>query len=120
MSSDLKRMLLLIVLLGGIYYAHIVIQKYYNKDVHCTTSVNGKILDYTTTTGLSVYYNYRYHYNGKVFNDQMMIDELDTGLVGRCYEVRLDPKDPDNSKLNLDKEIDCKIYYETFMTVVPK
>jgi|GEM_PF-5143988 len=69
MSSDFKNMLLLVVLLGAIYYAHIVIKKYYNKDVHCTTSVSGKILEYKITTGLSVYYNYRYHYNGKVFNE---------------------------------------------------
>lgn len=120
MSRDFKNMLLLVVLLGGVYYAHILIKRYYDKDVHCITSVSGKIFKYNITTGLSIYYNYRYHYNGKVFNDYMLIDELDTGLVGRCYEVLLDPDDPENSKLNLNKEIDCRIYYKTFMTVIPK
>ena len=85
-------------------------------DPRLETIVYGRIFKYKVTTNLDYYYNYTYHYNDKLFYDYKKIDKIDGYMVGKCFEVFIDPTNPSHSKMNLNKEIDCELYYVSFTT----
>ena len=85
----------------------------YNKkieDSKLVVSGIGKVYSYTYSESLEEYYDYKYFYMDKLYKSSEPVDEVDLSLIGKCFEVLINPDDPGKSKLNLDKEIDCSLY----------
>jgi hypothetical protein len=79
-------------------------------------SIVGKIYDYDTSINLDCYYRYKFKYNNKIYKNILNIDEIDYSKIDKCYEIFIDPKNANDSKLNLDKELDCELYKQSLQT----
>lgn len=85
----------------------------YNKkmeDSKLIVSGIGKVYNYTYSASSDRYYDYKYFYKDKLYKSSEPVDEINFSLIGKCFEVLINPDDPDKSKLNLEKELDCSIY----------
>ena len=79
-------------------------------------SIVGKVFDSKIAANSQSYYEYKFKYNNKIYKDVFSVDEIDYSKIDKCYEVFIDPKNPNNSKLNLDKELDCELYKQSLKT----
>ena len=70
-----------------------------------------KIEDYQTTIELSSFYSYKFFYKGKTYRDSQPTERIDKNKIGKCCEVLFDPNDPSNSRLNMNKELNCDLHY---------
>ena len=75
--------------------------------------ITGKISKSEINGNLDRYYEYKYFYKKKLYKDVSAdVDELNSQLIGRCFEVKINPENPSDSKIDLEKELDCSFYYE--------
>ncbi|MEM0578679.1 hypothetical protein [Flavobacterium polysaccharolyticum] len=112
MNEFIKKNVLLVIII-----IIIVILKcfdfYYrqNENSKMTVKVIGKVYDYHMDAGLDEYYMFKYFYSNKIYNEyEPENNKIDKSLIGRCFEVSVNPDHPSKSKLNLRKELDCSLY----------
>lgn len=72
----------------------------------------GKIYDYQTTIELSSSYSYKFFYKDKMYKGSLSTEIIDKSKIGKCFEILVDPNNPTDSQLSIDKELDCNIYNE--------
>ena len=71
-------------------------------------SIYCKVIDYKISANIQTYYIYRFNYKDKFYKSTKLTSELNKEIIGKCFVVYIDPNDPDNSDLDLDKEINCE------------
>ena len=111
MNDSIKRNVILVIVL---FILTITCLDYFyrkNENSKMTIKVVGKVYDFHMDAGLHEYYMFKYFYNYRIYNEYELIeDEFDKNLIGKCFEVKLNPKNPKKSKLILTKESNCKLY----------
>ena len=76
-------------------------------------SIYGKITDYKVAANIQTYYVYKFHYKNNLYKKSKYIANVDSNKIGRCFVVYIDPNDPKNSDLDLNREVNCKNYNNT-------
>ena len=87
---------------------------YYSKNekAKMTFATIGKVYNYKMDAGLDEYYTFKFYYHKNLYHfDEYISDgDVDHNLIGTCFEVIFNPKNPKKCKLNLNKPLDCKLY----------
>lgn len=112
MNGFIKRNVFLVIIIITIIILK-CLDFYYrqNENSKMTVKVIGKVYDYHMDAGLDEYYMFKYFYKNKIYNEYEYENKsIDKSLVGRCFEVSVNPDYPSKSKLNLEKELDCSLY----------
>lgn len=97
-----------ILVFGIILILMYFISRYENSKPKIT--IYGKITDSKVAANIQTFYVYKFHYKNKFYNKSKYITNVDKNKIGRCFVVYIDPNDPDNSDLDLSREVNCEYF----------
>lgn len=68
----------------------------------------GKIVDNKVFNKCEYYLVYKYSFEKNIYKGYKKSNSKNDFLIGKCFEVTIDESNPNRSKLNLDKQQNCK------------
>ena len=104
--KDHKEKIYPILVFGIILIVMYFINRYENSKPKI--SIYGKVISYEIAANIKSYYIYKFQYEGKFYKSTKLTSELNKKIIGRCFVVYIDPNDPDNSDLDLSREVNCE------------
>jgi hypothetical protein len=112
MKKFIKRNLFFSVIIFTLLLQCLIFFYSKNEDAKMTFTTIGKVYNYTMDAGLDEYYVFKFYYNKNLYHsDEYICDgDLDHNLIGTCFEVVFNSKNPKKCKLNLNKPLDCALY----------